>query len=47
MHIYIKHSSASSQLENNSQESNSIKKILTDPNVDISQFIPSIYHPYN
>jgi len=41
--VYIKHSSASSQLDNNDkQDSNSIKKILIDPNVDTAQFLPSI-----
>jgi hypothetical protein len=42
VHVYIKNSSASSQFDNDRQNSNSIKKILIDPNVDTTQFLPSI-----
>ncbi len=42
MHVYIKHSSASSYNENERQDSNSVKNILIDPNVDVAQLLPSI-----
>lgn len=42
VHVYIKHSSASSYNDNERQDSNSIKNILIDPNVDVAQLLPSI-----